>query len=265
MAQAKSSRRLVLGGACLATLLATMACGLIVGLKDRLPAVSDEAGTEAGEAAAGDATAGDASDGGTTPCDASTYNVQGCACGTVGETRPCYMGVPGPKSQCNTPGMQQCALNSRWIACVGASFPADADTCFDDKDNECNGIVDDACKCSDNVDLCKRPDGGLYNSNMYNWFTDPTPVKANQPYNICVVTKQSVASPSMRFDNMCYGGGVTKPCPSPGVGCSGWNTIRFEMSGTSQGNHAIEIIMNDGNPPCNGPPVTFSFTLNVVP
>ncbi len=76
----------------------------------------------------------------------------GCACATVGETRPCYR---GPTITRNTgtcvDGTQTCTastsgeLGASWSTCSGDVVPTPAEICTDTLDHDCNG----ASGCSD--------------------------------------------------------------------------------------------------------------------
>jgi hypothetical protein len=73
-----------------------------------------------------------------------------CDCHT-GDSRACGAG----KGEC-TAGIQQCGSDGTWSVCIGAGKPTD-ETC-DNKDNNCNGLIDDnvtgAPACSKTAGVC---------------------------------------------------------------------------------------------------------------
>ena len=74
-----------------------------------------------------------------------------CSC-AIGDVQSCYPGDPalGGVGTC-TLGTQTCLETSMefgaWGACTGAT-PPDAEVC-DGRDNDCDGVVDDGCECSE--------------------------------------------------------------------------------------------------------------------
>lgn len=216
--------------------LSASACGLIVGLKDRQLAdgQQDDGAVDGGPGAdTGLSEAG--------ACDASV-NPVGCACAPVGTPNACFQGLTGPKSACMTPGTQTCGMDKKWGACTGGDLPK-PEVCLDDVDNDCNGKVDEQCKCTDDVDLCNLVDGGTLNPQLYNMFWDPPQAKANVPLDIYVVTKQQPfgAPRSICFPNCavnCNGG--SDPCSSPGKNCGGWLFARFRRT-LPAGTHSFEF------------------------
>ncbi len=77
-------------------------------------------------------------------------STQQCDC-HPGESRACGAG----KGEC-TAGIQQCGSDGTWSICIGAGKPSD-EKC-DNKDNNCNGIIDDnvsgAPSCSKTKGVC---------------------------------------------------------------------------------------------------------------
>jgi Putative metal-binding motif len=79
----------------------------------------------------------------------SGKEVKPAAC-KPGEKRECYSGpsttLKIDKAPCKA-GSQVCDGRD-WGPCIGQVLPKDTDYCFDDIDDDCNGVVDDKCYCS---------------------------------------------------------------------------------------------------------------------
>jgi hypothetical protein len=202
-------------------------------------------------------------------CSAPEYNLAGCICATKGAAVPCYQGVPGPKSACNTAGSQQCEDVGggvlRWSACNGGAMPKSIDECHDDIDGDCNGKVDQNCACSPDVDLCRpnaiaSADAGAtptYDPNAYTMFTIPPNPKANVPFELYIVTKnRSLMAPGLLKNGaICYGGGLSKPCRSVGAGCDGWKVGFFRGVSEAAGTYTFSIKDPQGPTGCEGPTI----------
>lgn len=69
----------------------------------------------------------------------------GCEC-TEEEEQACYSGpaFTRNKGAC-TDGKQTCAAGGAWGACLGEHLPSLADTCGDQIDDDCDGVVDQGC------------------------------------------------------------------------------------------------------------------------
>lgn len=83
-------------------------------------------------------------------CEAPPCEGPNCPECTQGDTRSCY---PGPTDRPVQPpcqrGEQTCTFEGKWGDCVDAITPRD-EICGDEKDNDCNGIIDDNCECKPN-------------------------------------------------------------------------------------------------------------------
>ncbi len=76
-------------------------------------------------------------------CDGQTD--EGCGVCTSGQTRPCYTGPM------NTRGVGVCkdgtetCVGGQWVACAGEVQPNGQEICGNNKDDNCNGKVDEDC------------------------------------------------------------------------------------------------------------------------
>ncbi len=70
---------------------------------------------------------------------------EGCPDCKDGMTQACYTGLAGTQGVgvCKS-GTQTCQ-SGVWTACVGQVLPASKETCQDNRDNNCNGQVDEGC------------------------------------------------------------------------------------------------------------------------
>jgi hypothetical protein len=75
---------------------------------------------------------------------------EGCEC-VYGETRQCGQTDIG---ECEF-GTQVCDITGTWGECEGAIYPV-TEVCWDNKDNDCDGLVDEGCRglneCNDGID-----------------------------------------------------------------------------------------------------------------
>lgn len=191
----------------------------------------------------------------------SSYDLQGCLCATPGVAAPCYHGVPGAKSACNVAGVQRCEVGedqkARWSICSGGSKPAPSEICHDGVDDDCDGKIDQGCTCSDDIDLCRSnasDAGATFNPDAYTIFTIPSAPKANEPFDLFIVTKnKSLSAPGLVKNNaICYGGGLLTPCQSPGAGCSGWKVGLFHGVKEAAGSYTFSIKDPQGPTGCEG-------------
>jgi hypothetical protein len=235
------------------------------------PPTSDAASPSSSEAAVADAVNNEASVDAGEVCNAPDYNLAGCICATKGAAIPCFQGVPGPKSACNTAGTQQCGETAgggnvlRWSACNGGGMPKSVDECHDDIDGDCNGKVDQNCACSPDVDLCRpnaiaSADAGTtptYDPNAYTMFTIPPNPKANVPFELYIVTKnRPLQAPGLLKNGaICYGGGLSRPCRSVGAGCDGWKVGFFRGVTEAAGSYDFAIKDPQGPTGCEGPTI----------
>lgn len=191
-------------------------------------------------------------------CDAQPYDLKGCVCDMPAALRECYQGVPGPKSGCKNTGYQSCELLAgKWGACVGGTKPV-ADICYDDIDNDCNGNPDDACRCTNDFDICGNDDGGTLAAGPYYTATDPAQPKAGQPFDLFVFSTSGWQNLALfPKPGGCYGGSSQAACASPGAKCMGdagagkWNVARFHLT-FGAGSYTIEIWSDPGSTPCVG-------------
>lgn len=77
-----------------------------------------------------------------------------------GETRECGSGI----GECKK-GTQSC-INSAWSSCIGSVSPVE-EKCFDNLDNNCNGIVDENCNCIEGSERECGSNNLSYDSNSY--------------------------------------------------------------------------------------------------
>jgi hypothetical protein len=255
--------------------LAGLACALLAGCGGAFVAAGPEIVDDAGEADAGVEAALEAAAeaeaplpdaGAAATCDAGPgWNLAGCLCATAGLVRDCWLGDPGPKSACRQGGTQQCegtGSGARWGACSGAVAPR-AETCFDGVDDDCNGTVDQGCRCTDDVDMCRPSDAGF--TKPFDVFVVPAQPRAGQPFDLYVLSKSSLASTTINVGgNHCAGTSLRVACPSAGAGCAGWNVVRHRPTIASAGTYVLYVYVNDDGAPCDVPPTT-SLSIKVVP
>ena len=215
------------------TLLAiASACGHDYGAADPPPADVD--------AAADAATLGDGETAETAPplgclTPQKLGNDETCLCSgeAPGASQGCSLGKVGGKSACLS-GAQTCGPGSdgmkRWGPCNGATKPAAKETCFDDVDDDCDGVLNNGCACSD-VALCKDPATGNDFPGDALVF-DKTTVKNGDVLNVLFLSKQAIGVTWLQIGPgvVCAGGGDTAPCPLSG--CLDWNVERRKIDVT---------------------------------
>lgn len=196
-------------------------------------------------------------------CIPKPYDLRGCACGKPGELRECHHGVPGTPSACVRPGVQGCELSASptWGPCMGGDKP-DAEVCFDAIDNDCDGVVDNGCRCTPEFDMCKLADGGTLTDGQY-VILDPPQPKANQPFDFYIITTGNLGGNlAFMFNALCYGGSSKGACQTAGKNCPAWKIVRFRNS-LPAGNHTITIWNDPGSTPCVGTPVVNSYPVSI--
>src|SRR5687767_13787983 len=122
--------------AALAAFAALAACGDLFHATDwSAQCVGETCGGEggAGEGPGGNAGEGGAAAGGSGPCE-------------PGDTESCFDG-PAAKADvgaCQS-GERACGADGSWGACQGQALPADAETCDDAEDADCDGAISNGC------------------------------------------------------------------------------------------------------------------------
>ena len=210
-------------------LVTMVACGSF-GSDATTPAIENEAGTEGGADDAGTGTETAPPVGCLTP--QKLGNDETCLCNNeaLGASQGCSLGKVGGTSKCKA-GSQTCGPGTdgmkRWGPCIGATVPAAKETCFDDVDDDCDGILNNGCQCGD-VALCKDPaTGSDFTGDAL--ILDKTTVKNGETLNAFFVSKKAIGTSwlSINPGGVCGGGGDTAPCPSSG--CPGWNVERRKI------------------------------------
>jgi len=224
-----------------------------------------EVGAGADTGAGGDAGADTAStdtasadtgptDGGvdTAGCDPKKDDLVGCVCATPDAVRDCYLGDRGAKSPCRVGGKQSCKAG-RWSTCEGATPPLSKDLCYDDTDNDCNGIVDDGCKGTDSYDLCKDVASATTDAIL----VDPPTPKVGSTFNLFILSKSSLANPRLGINGSYCAGGAGLAPAVPGKGCGGWNVVRQTPTTrgplSTPGTYSLMVYVDNPGTPCTAP------------
>ena len=182
-------------------------------------------------------------------------DLEGCDCKSE-PARACAIAKTTLPSKCMA-GTQTCKGN-HWTACTGATAPATAETCDDNSDDDCDGVLNNGCRCTVSYDLCKTPDGGA----RPNVFVEaiPSMAKMGDTIELFIAYKGSIAKAPSVFNNTanyCPGQGGTG-CMA-GMGCTDWSGWRRSMkveapAFKASANNTLVVFINELNPPCeNGP------------
>jgi len=237
-----AAERGLLGGALAVALVGCSSESFDVGAADSAVDAADAAdiGVEAPPADAVADTAG---------CDPKKGDLVGCACATPGAFRDCFLGDRGSKSPCRVGGTQACKAG-RWMGCEGATAPLAKDACYDDVDNDCNGVVDDACKGTDGYDLCKDLASGVTDAIL----VDPPTPKVGSTFNLFILSKGSLGNPRLGINgSYCAGGAGLAPAVA-GKGCGGWNAVRQTLTTTgplsTPGTYSLVVYVDNPGAPC---------------
>jgi len=184
-----------------------------------------------------------------------TLNAEGCPCETIGAVRDCYLGDNGPKSACRKGGTQRCSDKKAWGACESATAPS-TEVCYDDVDNDCDGKLDDGCRCGDEVDLCKDSGGTPWPGDQI--VVDPPSPKLGSAFDIFILSKSPLANTTLQVNGgYCPGAAGTFACSSAGSGCPGWYALRQTLTASTAafggaGPATLDVFVDDTGAPCDG-------------
>ncbi|MBX3186667.1 MAG: hypothetical protein KF819_06615 [Labilithrix sp.] len=181
---------------------------------------------------------------------------EGCACETAGAIRDCAHGVTGPKSACKV-GRQTC-VSGKWSACDGANDPLPTETC-NDVDDDCDGIVDNGCECTEGLDLCERVGGGSP-PNVVRVVSEEKTYTATDTVTLYVMWNQPIANVHLRRNGNggpCAGGAGGDVLCNAGAGCPGWYARKRTLNASDaffpSGTTTVEALVNaSGSPGCAG-------------
>jgi hypothetical protein len=205
-------------------------------------------------------------------CDptSTTDNPAGCPCETVNATQSCFLGAHGPDSLCSAGGTVSCSADHVWGGCIGATSPAH-EVCFDDVDNDCDGVIDNGCTAANPGNLCLDPKTALpYTADVAR--VNPAQVQIGQVFTVFALSStHTVAPASFQTSGFCTGPlleGFTL-----GQACTGWNvatrdlTATTVMFGSSTGVKPFVIYEQDSpTDPCNNSaPVKVNGSITILP
>ena len=131
---------------------------------------------------------------------------EGCPC-MDGQTQPCYRGAVGTRNTglCRD-GTQTCK-NGIWLECVGDTLPV-PESC-DQRDNDCNGKVDDSAECTCSVGQKQPcytgPDGTLNHGTTAPCKEGSQTCAANGQWSDCVGAVAPGPEICDGIDNNCDG------------------------------------------------------------
>ena len=166
-------------------------------------------------------------------CDpASTQdNPAGCPCETVNAVQACFLGAHGPDSLCSAGGTVSCSADHVWGGCIGATSPAH-EVCFDDADNDCDGIVDNGCTLAAPGNLCLDPNTALpYTTDVA--LVHPAQLQFGQMFTLFALSSIRTVAPASMQTSTGYCTGAFLTPFSLDMACTGWNGVTIDLVATT--------------------------------
>lgn len=197
----------------------------------------------------------------------------GCACSGA-QVRDCSHGfAAGGASACGK-GTQRCE-GGTWAPCIPVGTqpldpPSKAELCFDARDDDCDGKLDDGCPGSGDVDLCM--DKGAIRP-VLAAFTDKATYKRGEIVQLFVVWKAGTISSVhlSRSGAYCAGGAGGQLFPADaGPGCAGWSAVRRTIETGNitflpTGSVTLDVHVNPAaTPACTGEAAKTTVTFTVT-
>jgi len=160
-------------------------------------------------------------------------DLEGCPCD--GDPRPCAPRVVGTLPGLCSPGVQSCGAGT-WGPCLGATIPTLNDVCFDGRDNNCDGLIDDHCKCGDGRNLCRTADDFLPSGDHP--FINPSIPPAGSQFEAYFVSTEALSPQTgPRTEKGCCFGASADIVPPGGIKCD--LDSPEDNSCTTKGFHAV--------------------------